>query len=250
MISVPPVVLVHGLIGPLADARAVSRLRPADVVCPDLLGYGSEADTDPERITIDAQVRYVHATIDQTTPDTRVHLVGHSAGGVIAMVYAHRFPDRVAAVVNVEGNFTLADAFWSARLARMTPGEVGDLLRAGRQDPARWLRDWGIEPTGERIRSAVEAVAYQPATALHAMARAVVEFTGRPGYERLLREVFQTTPVHLVAGARSRPTWSVPDWAVAGAASYTEIPDAGHMVMLEAPQAFGEVLAGLTADAG
>jgi lipase len=241
-----PVVLVHGLIGALADTRTVSLLRPASVVCPDLLGYGPEADTNPGRITIDSQVQYVRATMDYTTSDARIHLVGHSVGGVIAMVFAHRFPDRVASVVNVEGNFTLADAFWSAQLARKTPREVSDLLNADRNDPARWLRDGGVEPTDEHIRSAAEALAYQPATTIHAMARAVVEFTGRPGYEPLLREVFQRTPVHLVAGARSGPGWNVPEWALAAAASYTEIPNTGHMVMLEAPQAFGNVLIDLT----
>jgi lipase len=241
-----PIVFVHGLVGAFADPRAVSLLRPAGVVRPDLLGYGSESGTAPDRITIDAQVRYVRDTLDRTVPGTRVHLVGHSAGGVIAMVFAHRYPDRVAAVVNVEGNFTLADAFWSAQLARKTPAEVRDLLNADRDEPARWLRDGGIEPTEEHIRSATEALAYQPATTLQAMARAVVEFTGRPDYAPLLREVFQRTPVHLVAGARSRPGWDVPEWALAAAASYTEIPDTGHMVMLEAPQAFGELLVELT----
>ena len=83
---------------------------------------------------------------------------------------------------------------------------------------------------------------YQPATTLRAMARAVIEFTGNPGYEPMLREVFARTPVHLVAGARSRAGWDVPDWALAEAASYTEIPDAGHMVMDDAPEAFGELL--------
>jgi lipase len=236
---------VHGLIGPLADARTVSLLRPATVVCPDLLGYGSEADADAERITVDAQVEYVRATIGRAAPDTPVHLVGHSVGGVIAMVFAHRFPDHVASVINVEGNFTLADAFWSAQLARKTPGEVRDLLEADRADPARWLREGGVEPTDEHLRAATEALAYQPATTIHAMARAVVEFTGRHGYEPLVREVFQHTPVHLVAGGRSRPGWNVPEWALAAAASYTEIPHAGHLVMLEAPLAFGRVLTDL-----
>ncbi len=44
--------------------------------------------------------------------------------------------------------------------------------------------------------------------------------------------------------------WGVPDWAMGAAASYTEIPDTGHMVMLEAPRAFGEVLARLTGATG
>jgi lipase len=236
-----PFVFVHGLIGSFADICTVSTL-PADVVCPDLLGYGTDADADPDSITIDAQVEYLHATMDRATPDTRVQIVGHSVGGVIAMVLAHRFPDRVACVVNVEGNFTLADAFWSAQIAGKTPAEVHHLLEADRADPASWLRDSGVEPTGDHIRSAAEALAYQPATTIHAMARAVVDFTGRPGYEPLLREVVQRTPVHLIAGSRSRSGWNVPEWALTAAASYTEIPHAGHMMMLEAPEAFANVL--------
>lgn len=52
-------------------------------------------------------------------------------------------------------------------------------------------------------------------------------------------------PVHLVAGARSRVGWDVPDWALSGAASYSEVPEVGHMVMHEAPEALGALLAGL-----
>lgn len=237
-----PLVFVHGLIGSLADTRTLSLLRPATVLCPDLVGYGAEADADAAGITIEAQVDYVRATIDSAAPATRVHLVGHSVGGVIAMAFAHQYPDQVASVVNVEGNFTLGDAFWSAQLARMTPREAHDLLAADRADPARWLRDGGVEPTDEHIRSATESLAYQPAGTLQAMARAVIEFTGRPQYEPLLRKVFQDVPVHLVAGARSRPGWHVPEWALGAAASYTEIPHAGHMVMVEAPEAFGNLL--------
>jgi lipase len=105
-----------------------------------------------------------------------------------------------------------------------------------------------VSPTSEHIRSAAQALAYQPATTIQATARAVVEFTGRAGYEQLLREVFARAPVHLVAGARSRSGWHVPAWALTAAASYTEVPGAGHMVMLEAPEAMEKILAGLLGD--
>jgi lipase len=248
-----PVLFIHGLIGPFADPRAISVLRPATAVCPDLLGYGAETDADHDAITVDAQVDHVRAAADRVSPEIPVNIVGHSVGGVIAMAFAYRFPERVACVVNVEGNFTLADAFWSAELARKTPAEVRDLLDSDRADPAGWLRNGDIEPTTDRIRSAVQALMYQPATTVQAMARAGVDFTGRPGYESLLRDVFRHTPVHLVAGARSRSGWNVPDWALAAATSYTEIPDSGHMVMLEAPEAFGNLVSRLIAgqpDAG
>jgi pimeloyl-ACP methyl ester carboxylesterase len=117
------------------------------------------------------------------------------------------------------------DAFWSAQLATKSPAEIEEILRA--------------EP------GIAHALDFQPATTVRAMARAVVEFTGDPGYEPMLREVFARTPVHLVAGAHSRTGWDVPDWALNVAASYTEIADAGHMVLDDAPEAFGELLARL-----
>lgn len=242
-----PVVLVHGLIGSFADPRATALLRPAPVLCPDLLGYGTQAHADPDGISIEAQVEHVLAAVDRHAPGTPVTVAGHSVGGAIAMAFAHRFPDRVARVVNVEGNFTVADAFWSAQLARMPAAEVAALVDRDRADPARWLRDSGVEPTGDRIRCAAEALRFQPARTVHAAARAVVDFTGRPGYERLLREVFRRTPVHLVAGARSRAGWHVPAWALTAAAGYDELADSGHMVMLEAPEAFGRLLGRLAA---
>lgn len=244
--STAPVVLVHGLIGPLADARITAHLQPAVVSSPDLLGYGAEADADPESITIEAQVESLHASVERVAPDARIHLVGHSVGGVIAATFAHRHPERVASFINVEGNFTLADAFWSAQVAEKPPGEVDELLEAERADPARWLKQMDIELSPDRVCAAVEALAYQPATTVQAMARAVVAFTSRTGYDRLLREVFERTAVHLVAGERSRSGWDVPEWALAAAASYTEVPDCGHMIALEAPDVLGRILTDLT----
>jgi pimeloyl-ACP methyl ester carboxylesterase len=171
-----------------------------------------------------------------------LHLVGHSVGGVIAAAYIHQHPDRVASFINVEGNFTLNDAFWSRQLAAETAEMVEQRIEASRSDPAQWLRDEGIEPTEERIVEAREALTYQPSSTVQATARAVVDFTGKPGYENLLRSVFRQHAVHLVAGARSRKDWDVPDWALEAAKSYSEIPGAGHMMMLEAPEEFGKAL--------
>jgi lipase len=242
---VTAVVLIHGLIGRFADPRALRQLDDVAVLAPDLRGYGATASDGLPDITIERQADYVRDAVERNAAREPVHLVGHSVGGVIAADYAHRFPRRVVSFVNVEGNFTLADAFWSRQLAEMSAGEVHELHERDRSDPARWLADAGIEPTDERVRAATEALAFQPSTTVHATARAVVEHTGRSEYESALRAVFEATPVHLVAGARSRAGWDVPDWALETAASYTEIPDVGHMVMLEAPEVFGAVLARL-----
>jgi lipase len=240
--AVATFVFIHGLIGGFADRRTLSVLEPATILVPNLHGYGSAVVDDEAEITIERQVECVRGLIERDAADARVHLVGHSVGGVIAASYAYRCPDRVASLVNVEGNFTLADAFWSRQLAVKQPAEVHELLERDRSDPGRWLRDQGVEPTDDRLRAAAEALAFQPSTTVQAMARAVVEYTARADYETMLRDVFDRVPVHLVAGARSRAGWDVPDWALKAAASCTEIPAAGHMVMLEAPDVLGTEL--------
>ena len=63
------------------------------------------------------------------------------------------------------------------------------------------------------------------------------------------RRLFESVPVHLIAGARSRDGWHVPGWALENAASYTEIAGAGHLVMLEVPTTLGVVLRGLLVNA-
>jgi lipase len=180
----------------------------------------------------------------------RVHLVGHSVGGVVAALFADRHPRHVASLVSVEGNFSLADAFWSAKLAGMTADEVELLLARHRDDPANWLRRAGVTPDERLLGLARYWLAHQPASTVHAMAGAVVDTTGRPAYEETLRGVFARTPVHLVAGERSRDGWEVPEWALNAASSLTIIPGTGHLMMAEQPERFAETIDLLLADDG
>ncbi|WP_227744214.1 alpha/beta fold hydrolase [Yersinia kristensenii] len=42
-----------------------------------------------------------------------VHVIGHSVGGAVAVLFARRYPEMTRSLTSVEGNFTLSDAFWS-----------------------------------------------------------------------------------------------------------------------------------------
>jgi pimeloyl-ACP methyl ester carboxylesterase len=157
-------------------------------------------------------------------------------------VYAHRYPGDVASFVSVEGNFTLADAFWSAELAKKPAAEAEALLAGYRADPAGWL---GGSPSADQVASASRMLCFQPARTSQAMAASIVAVTGAPSWQSLLQEVFARTPVHLVAGEHSRSAWNVPDWALSRARSYTEMPGVGHLMTIERPEAFGDVVSGL-----
>lgn len=233
------VVLVHGLFGALGDERTWSRLNRDRLVVPDLLGYGEHAD-DAEQVSLEGQVRHLRALIGNEP----VHLVGHSVGGVIASLYAHEHSEDVLSFVNVEGNFTLADAFWSAELAKKPASEAAALLEEYRADPAAWF---GGTSDPYEIRSAGAMLAFQPASTLQAMASSVVAVTGAPSWEPLLRDLFARIPVHLVAGEHSRADWTVPHWALQAAQTYTELPGVGHAMMFQRPEAFGDSVARILA---
>lgn len=232
-----PIVLLHGLMGTLQLPEISSQLS-SDAIAPDLLGYGQHDQITSSAISLDAQVAHVKEMITAAFGDRPVHLVGHSVGGVVAMLFAAAFPDHVDRIVSVEGNFTLNDAFWSASVARMTPTEAEQMLHGLRADLPAWLGRSGIAASPMALHVAERWLHQQPASTVRAMAQSVVAVTGGRTYLATLQMVFGAHPVHLLAGERSRPGWDVPAWAEAQCASSVVLPGTGHMMMLEDTAAF------------
>jgi pimeloyl-ACP methyl ester carboxylesterase len=234
---VEPVLVVHGLFQGMASLRGRDIPGAGPVHVPDLLGYGANASTRSAR-TIEAQVEHVAAAI-QRLGSGRAALVGHSVGGVIVMLVAARYPARVTRVVNVEGNFVPADAFWSARIAAMDSDQVEDLLGGFRRDVPGWLERQRIASSPEHLAWARRMFDAQPAETVLEMARSVVEVTGRPDYlETITGVVDSGLPIHLLAGERSVAGWGVPDFVRRRAASFAVQPGVGHMMPLEDPGGF------------
>ncbi|RQZ15221.1 alpha/beta fold hydrolase [Burkholderia sp. Bp9031] len=234
----PPVVFVHGFIGTFDVPEW-----PGPHLAPDLLGYGTHRGTPFDAITLAAQVEHVRQVVDTHCGAQPVDIVGHSVGGAIAMLFAHAHPARVRRIVNVEGNFTLDDAFWSASVGRLSPAQADAMLDGLRSDPPGWLRGAIDDPSPRQLDDARRWLAHQPASTLRAMGRSVVATTGEPGYLQALADVFARHPVWLVAGERSRAGWHVPDWALARCAGFETIDGCGHLIPAERPAAFREALA-------
>ncbi len=242
-----PVLLIHGLFGSLAEERIVSAFAGRHVFAPELLGYGEWRDAPLDGLTLERQADHVAAWLGAryTGP---VHVVGHSIGGAVAQLFAARHRALAASLTSVEGNFTLKDAFWSSKIAAMPLAEVDAILEGYRTDPQAWLRAAGVVPGDWTTAVAKWWLQHQPASTLQAQARAVVNATGKPEYLETVRGVLGSgVPVHLVAGADARAGWDVPGWVVQAAASDTDIPDTGHMMMLQSPDLFAQaVLRNLT----
>ncbi len=238
------VMLVHGLFGGLDEAELLAPLAARVVSAPELLGYGALRG---ETVSVDGQVGQLRETVEQRHDGEPIHLVAHSVGAVFAFEFAHRHPELVLSIVDVEGNFTLADAFWSQAIAEMSEDQARESLAAVLASPGAWLASSNIEVTRSTIERARRTLALQPWRTVWSMAREIVDVTARPTYDAMARGVLSRTPVHLVAGERSRRDWHVPRWALDGASSFTVLPRVGHLMPVERPRQLGELIATLLA---
>jgi lipase len=221
------IVFVHGLFPAIYDP-------PEGWLCPDLPGYGSRSN---EMATLPAAVEFIRSLCPEPT-----HIVGHSIGGAIAILLAAKYPECVASVINVEGNFTLVDAFWSLRISKMSSVEADLEVARLRADPAAWLAGAMVRPTPASVAIAERSL-WTPARTIQSMARSVIDITSRPDYLEQVGQVLDSgIPVHLVAGEHSRTGWDVPDFVLARAASFRIQPDAGHMLMWNDRRAFVDLV--------
>jgi pimeloyl-ACP methyl ester carboxylesterase len=104
----PVVVFLHGLVMDnlsswyFAASNQVSRV--ADIVLYDLRGHG-KSERVPTGYGVDEQVADLDALLTELAIDRPVYLVGNSFGGLLALTFAIRHPDRVAGLVLVDGHF-------------------------------------------------------------------------------------------------------------------------------------------------
>src|SRR5215471_5281047 len=148
-----PIVMLHSSLSSKSQwtslaERLASRYR---VIALDLHGYGDNPlPAGGASFTLDEEVRLVSGHLDNLTePGARVHVVGHSYGGLVALRFAQSRPDRVASLslyepvafrVLPENDETLAE------LMRLVD-HLARLLAAGhRHDATQAFVDfWGGE---------------------------------------------------------------------------------------------------------
>jgi len=167
-----PLVMVHGWMDVAASYQFVVDALHHDhyVIAPDWRGYGQTAAGNADNFWFADYLADLDFLLDHFSPDRPVHLVGHSMGGNVAMLYGGIRPHRVRRLVNLEGfgmPATTPDmapkryATWMDDLKKLHSGEldlraydtVGGVARRLMktnprltQDKANWLaRHWARE---------------------------------------------------------------------------------------------------------
>lgn len=100
-----PLVMVHGWMDVAASYQFIVDAFARDhyVIAPDWRGYGLTQSPDADNYWFPDYLADLDFLIDHYSPDAPVHLVGHSMGGNVAMLYGGSRPQRIRRLVNLEG---------------------------------------------------------------------------------------------------------------------------------------------------
>jgi pimeloyl-ACP methyl ester carboxylesterase len=229
--AAPAAILIHGAGGTHQQWLYQARDLPAAATfAPDLPGHGRSAG--PGRTLVAAYGDWLLGFLDSLGLEKAV-LVGHSMGGAIALDVAHRFPQRVAGLGLVATG---------ARL-RVAPA-ILDCLRQNPGEAIRLITEWsyGAEAPPEMVRLGRRQMEAGDPEVLYG------DFVACDAFDLRDRLGEIRAPAAIVCGTGDRLT--PPKYATflrdnLPAATLRLVEGAGHMVLVERPQAVVQALADL-----
>lgn len=116
--SLAPIVFLHGFGSTKEDYADIARHEAFDghpVLAWDAPGCGETSCDNLGQISIPFLVSTAQAMLEHIG-FARLHLVGHSMGGLTSLMLAHASPERVLSFVDIEGNIAPEDCFLSRQI--------------------------------------------------------------------------------------------------------------------------------------
>jgi pimeloyl-ACP methyl ester carboxylesterase len=231
-----PVVFLHGF-GSTKEDYADFADRP--FLAYDAPGCGETTCADLSAVSIPFLVNTAEEVLRQAGI-ARFHLVGHSMGGLTALLLAHRNPARVLSFVDIEGNLAPEDCFLSRQI-----------VTHANDDPAGFLAEFA-----QRMRRSPSAASALYASSLPYKVRAgavrgIFESMVHLSDHGDLLSGFLALPfprMFLYGEENSRLSY-LPTLAANGV-ELAQIPRSGHFPMYSNPVAMWERIAGFHASAG
>jgi len=116
--NLTPIVFLHGFGSTKEDYADIvqhAEFAGHPFLAYDAPGCGESQCSDLSRISIPFLMQTALQMLEHFGIE-RFHLVGHSMGGLTALMLAHQFPERVISFVDVEGNIAPEDCFLSRQI--------------------------------------------------------------------------------------------------------------------------------------
>jgi pimeloyl-ACP methyl ester carboxylesterase/mannose-6-phosphate isomerase-like protein (cupin superfamily) len=244
----PPVVLVHGLgLSGALWSRFCDAIAPGHtVVRVDLRGAPRSREVERTELTIAGWAADLGAVVDGLGLE-RPAIVGHSLGASIALKQALERPDRVGALVLIGGE---------ADLSNLAPRMLQSAERIESMGLERWVADfWSknppfSEPSLQRDPSILDE--YRDLLLENDPVDYVRQCRAIAGAESLSGRLGEIGhPVLVVVGELDDRTLPEHGRELARAlpnSRLVELPEVGHSIPLEAPEATAEAVAGFLAE--
>ena len=240
-------VLLHGWVG--TSSWMFRHMMPElggryHTIAPDLPGFG-RSRTMAELPSIDAYVDFLSRLVDALGLD-RLHLVGVSVGGTIALAFAHRYPERVHKLCLQGPVYRASDLPRRFRLLYDILGRTG-LIEIVPKLPIKWWfvvrrLDMGRDTrhlSPEDRRQMGRDILRVPNETLIEVARQLLtlDLTGTARRICVPTLVLDGAEARLVPAKASRRLARL----IPGARCHV-IPEAGHNLALEKPREFLDLL--------
>lgn len=236
-----PVVFLHGIGGQpelfrpqLAAFGAAHRC-----IAWEMPGYGRTSL--PKETSFAALADALGRLMDRAAAP-RAHLVGHSMGGMVALEFAAKAPERVLSLTmsGSSAAFGGSSGAWQADFIakRTKPLDEGKGMAGIAADVVDGLL--GDAPDPAARAAAIAAMSAIPEASYRAALACLVTFDRRDALASL------AMPVLLVAGTHdtvASPELMQKMQTKIPGARYVEIAGAGHLANIEKPQAFNDALA-------
>jgi pimeloyl-ACP methyl ester carboxylesterase len=227
------------------------------VIAPDWRGFG-ESRANADSYWFPDYLADLDAILQIYSPDAAVRLVGHSMGANVATLYAGVMPERVSALVNVEG-FGLPDSD-----PEDAPGRYREWIEAGRSRSTVTSYESFEELLPKIIRRSPglgnERALFVADTWAEAHADGVVRIKADPAHKLPNAVLYRRreavacwknvkAPVLVVVGADTDFTGKLKSWIDPDAVSdvfdkseSVSIAGAGHMVHFDQPAQLAETI--------
>jgi pimeloyl-ACP methyl ester carboxylesterase len=233
--SGPTILYVHGLGCSKADfmeMTSVPELQSFRLVCADNPGCGDSPYDENHPLNIDGVVDVIESFVAHLDLH-RFLLVGGSMGGLVALLYAERNPNKIAGFVNVEGNVAPEDCMFSRKVI---PHSYSDFEKVVFPQIKRALSAHAGRGYAQHLRVLERA---NP-RAYYDYAFQTVEYSHHGNL--LERFMNLTVPKCFLYGSENRHL-SYLQRLRESECTVIEIPDAGHFLFYDDPNSYAAALA-------
>lgn len=237
-----PIVFLHGFGSTKEDYADIVRYPAFDgrpILAWDAPGCGESRCDDLTRLSIPFLVDTAEAMLREFGID-RFHLVGHSMGGLTALMLAHANPHRVLSFIDIEGNVAPEDCFLSRQIVDHPHDDAerffDEFIERTRHAPA-FASALYAASLRHKVRAGAVAGIFRSMVTLSDHGALMDKFLGLP------------MPRMFMYGQQNASLSYLPRLRTHGV-RLAEIPDCGHFPMYSNPALMWQAIGGFLAAVG